>query len=74
METSLLLLALVSKTVEERNKALSKKIERLKFNSNGFSLGGLPSDQFHYNKAIDDVLLLIGYEEEEKENGKTEND
>lgn len=73
METSLLLLALVSKTVEERNKALSKKIERLKFNSNGFSLGGFPSDRFHYNKAIDDVLLLIGYEEE-KENGETEND
>lgn len=74
METSLLLLALVSKTVEERNKALSKKIERLKFNSNGFSLGGIPSDHFHYNKAIDDVLLLIGYEEGEKENGETKND
>lgn len=74
METSLLLLALVSKIVEERNKALSKKIERLKFKSNVFSLGGFPSDRFHYNKAIDDVLLLIGYEEGKKENGETEND
>lgn len=57
-----------------RDEELTKKIEKLKFKSNGFSLGGLPSDQFHYNKAIDDVLLLIGYEEEEKENGETEND
>lgn len=59
---------------KERNKALTEKIKKLKFKSNGFSLGGLPSDQFHYNKAIDDVLLLIGYEEEENENGETEND
>lgn len=59
---------------KNRDKALTEKIKKLKFKSNGFSLGGLPSDQFHYNKAIDDVLLLIGYEEEEKENGKTEND
>ena len=59
---------------KNRDKALTERIKKLKFKSNGFSLGGLPSDQFHYNKAIDDALLLIGYEEEEKENGETEND
>lgn len=59
---------------KNRDKALTEKIKKLKFKSNGFSLGGLPSDQFYYNKAIDDALLLIGYEEEEKENGKKEND
>ena len=59
---------------EKRDKALTEKIKKLKFKSNGFSLGGFPSDQFHYNKAIDDVLLLIGYEEGENENGETEND
>ncbi|MFE2840158.1 hypothetical protein [Aerococcus urinaeequi] len=58
---------------KKRDKALTEKIKKLKFKSNGFSLGGLPSDQFHYNKAIDDVLLLIGYEEGENENGETEN-
>lgn len=53
---------------KKRDKALTEKIKKLKFKSNVFSLGGFPSDRFHYNKAIDDVLLLIGYEEE----GRTE--
>lgn len=74
MEELIKLMMLIDTVRKIRDEELTKKIEKLKFKSNGFSLGGLPSDQFHYNKAIDDVLLLIGYEEEEKENGETEND
>lgn len=74
MDELLKLMVLADLIRKKRDKELTEKIKKLKFKSNGFSLGGLPSDQFHYNKAIDDVLLLIGYEEGENENGETEND
>lgn len=59
---------------KKRDKALTEKIKKMKFKSNGFSLGGIPTNEFYYNKAIDDVLVLIGYEEGKNENGETEND
>lgn len=74
MDDLLKLMVFTNIIQKKRDKALTEKIKKLKFKSNVFSLGGFPSDRFHYNKAIDDVLLLIGYEEEEKENGETEND
>ncbi|WP_373755864.1 hypothetical protein [Jeotgalibaca porci] len=65
MEESLMLLAFISNIVEERNKEIAKKINKLKYRANGLSLGNLPSNQFYYNKAIDDILVLLGEDDKE---------
>jgi hypothetical protein len=65
MSESLIYLAFVSNIIEERDKVIAKKIKKLKYRTNGLSFGNLPENQFHYNKAINDVLVLLGQDEEE---------
>lgn len=67
MEGSLIYLAVVANAVKERDKVIAKKIKKLKYRKNGIISGNLPDNQFHYNKAIDDVLALIEEDDEEAE-------
>lgn len=67
MNESLIYLTFVSNIIEERDKVIAKKIKKLKYRTNGLSFGNLPENQFHYNKAINDVLVLLGQDEEENE-------
>ena len=67
MEGSLIYLAVVANAVKERDKEIAKKIKKLKYRTNGLTFGNLPENQFHYNKAINDVLVLLGQDEEEAE-------
>ncbi len=68
MEEQLIYLEFLSEIVNERDKEIAKKIKKLKYRKNGLSFGNLPDNQFHYNKAINDVLILIGQDEEKTEN------
>ncbi len=65
MEELLIYLAVVTNAVEERDKVIAKKIKKLKYRKNGIDFSSLPENQFHYNKAIDDVLALIEEDDEE---------
>ena len=67
MEESLMILKFISNVVEERDKEIAKRIKKLKYRKNGLNLGSLPINQFYYNKAIDDVLVLLEKDEEKVE-------
>lgn len=68
MEGSLIYLAVVANAVKERDKEIAKRIKKFKYRTNGLNLGSLPINQFYYNKAIDDVLVLLEKDEEKTEN------
>lgn len=65
MNESLNYLSFVSGIIKERDKVIAKKINKLKYRTNGLKFGNLPENQFNYNKAINDVLVLLGQDGEE---------
>lgn len=65
MESSLIYLTVVANAIAERDKVIAKKIKKLKYRKNGINFDPLPDNQFHYNKAIDDVLALLEKDDEE---------
>lgn len=65
MEEKLSYSEIKSIAIKERDKAIAKKIEKLKYKKAWFDLGLLTESKMQYNKAIDDVLALLDDEEGE---------